>query len=171
MSASSDPAPFAGQVIPVDLHDDRHASSVLRLLEQYSLDVMGGEKPLLPEVRRHLIERLRSFPTYVGLLAEEAGEFVGLANGFKNFSTFTARPVINVHDLSVDPQHRGRGIGQAILEEMSRRARQQGCSYLTLEVRADNPARRLYRRCGFVGGDPQTDELAFWKKRLDEETV
>ncbi|UUO08640.1 GNAT family N-acetyltransferase [Blastopirellula sp. J2-11] len=166
MPAASSPAPFAGKVHVVDLHNDQHAAALMRLLEQYALDVMGGGKPLLVEVHDHLIERLKNFPTFVGLLAEENGQYVGLANGFYNFSTFSACPVINVHDLAVDPDHRGRGVGQALLDEMTRIAKQNDCSYLTLEVRYDNPARRLYRRCGFVGGDPQTDEMAFWKKRL-----
>ncbi|PQO43332.1 GNAT family N-acetyltransferase [Blastopirellula marina] len=166
MPADSRPAPFAGQVVHVDLQNDQHAAALMRLLELYALDVMGGAKPLLPEVKEHLIERLQNFPSFVGLLAVEQGEFVGLANGFYNFSTFSARPVINIHDLAVDPEHRGRGVGQALLDEMANYATQQGCSYLTLEVRADNPARRLYQRCGFVGGDPQTDEMSFWKKRL-----
>ncbi|MCC9604755.1 GNAT family N-acetyltransferase [Blastopirellula sp. JC732] len=166
MPASSGPAPFAGQVVLVDLHNEQHAAELMRLLELYALDVMGGGKPLLPEVHEHLIERLKNFPTFVGMLAVEDGQYVGLANGFYNFSTFSARPVINVHDLAVDPDHRGRGVGKALLDEMARYAAEQGCSYLTLEVRADNPARRLYQRCGFVGGDPQADEMAFWKKRL-----
>lgn len=45
---------------------------------------------------------------------------------------------------------RGRGVGQALLDELVRRACSSGASALLLEVRADNEAaRKLYDRNGF----------------------
>ena len=34
---------------------------------------------------------------------------VGLATTFEGFSTFAAKPLINIHDIAVLPDYRGRG--------------------------------------------------------------
>ena len=62
-----------------------------------------------------------------------------------------------MHDLAVLPEHRGRGVGRRLLEEIERRARARGSSKLTLEVHATNEAAmRLYRRFGFGPWDAPT---------------
>jgi N-acetylglutamate synthase len=52
-------------------------------------------------------------------------------------------------DLTVEPQVRGRGIGGAVVEALCRRAKAERATAVALQVLADNPARRLYRRLGF----------------------
>ena len=56
------------------------------------------------------------------LLAEDAGEVVGFALFFHNYSTFRAKPGIYLEDLFVIPEARGKGYGKALL----RRAREAG---------------------------------------------
>jgi ribosomal protein S18 acetylase RimI-like enzyme len=51
--------------------------------------------------------------------------------------------------VAVHPEHRGRGIGTALLEALSEQARAEGVSALSLSVEKDNPAIRLYERLGF----------------------
>src|SRR4051794_39476325 len=48
------------------------------------------------------------------LLAEDAGEIVGFALFFHNYSTFRASPGIYLEDLFVKPEHRGKGHGKAL---------------------------------------------------------
>jgi ribosomal protein S18 acetylase RimI-like enzyme len=111
---------------------------------------MGGGSPLAPEVRRRLIPALREQANALVLLAFVDGEPAGLANCFYGFSTFAARPLLNVHDLAVVPAFRGRGVGRALLAAAEARARSRGCAKLTLEVREDNArARALYEAHGF----------------------
>jgi ribosomal protein S18 acetylase RimI-like enzyme len=75
---------------------------------------------------------------------------IGIAVCFVGFSTFRARPLLNVHDLAVLPQYRGKGAGRALLLAAEDHARRQGCCRLTLEVLESNSgARALYRRFGF----------------------
>ena len=52
--------------------------------------------------------------------------------------------------LAVVPDHRGRGLGGALLRELRDAARSQGYSALSLSVEKGNPALGLYERNGFV---------------------
>jgi GNAT superfamily N-acetyltransferase len=61
------------------------------------------------------------------LLAEEAGAVVGFALFFHNFSTFRGQPGLYLEDLFVRPEHRGRGHGKALLQELARLAVARGC--------------------------------------------
>jgi ribosomal protein S18 acetylase RimI-like enzyme len=84
------------------------------------------------------------------LLAFADEQPVGLAVCFFGFSTFNARPLLNIHDLAVLPAYRGKGVGRALLVEAEKHARARGCCRLTLEVQDDNiRARSLYERFGF----------------------
>jgi ribosomal protein S18 acetylase RimI-like enzyme len=51
--------------------------------------------------------------------------------------------------LEVALRLRRRGVGSAIVERVIEEARARGCTRVYLEVRTDNPARRLYHRLGF----------------------
>ncbi|PQO26109.1 GNAT family N-acetyltransferase [Blastopirellula marina] len=158
---------FSGKIIRIDLNDPQHASALVQLLDQYARDPMGGAAPLSPDVYENLIERLRKVDQFRGLLASADGKFVGLANCFLGFSTFKAQPLINIHDLAVAPEARGQGVGGALLQAVDQLAKEEACAYVTLEVRADNRARQLYLRHGFVAGDPGTDAMSFFKKSID----
>jgi GNAT superfamily N-acetyltransferase len=68
------------------------------------------------------------------LLAEEAAAPVGFALFFHNFSTFLALPGIYLEDLFVVPEHRGRGIGRALLKHLARVAVERGCGRLEWSV-------------------------------------
>jgi GNAT superfamily N-acetyltransferase len=83
------------------------------------------------------------------LIAEEAGAAVGFALFFHNFSTFLAQPGIYLEDLFVVPEHRGRGIGRALLKELARVALERGCGRLEWSVLDWNrDAISFYERLG-----------------------
>ena len=54
------------------------------------------------------------------------GEVVAFALFFTNFSTFLAQPGLYLEDLYVKPEHRGRGLGRALLEHLGALAVQRG---------------------------------------------
>ena len=68
------------------------------------------------------------------LLAEDDGEPVGFALFFHNFSTFLALPGIYLEDLFVVPEHRGRGVGRALLKALARIAVERGSGRLEWSV-------------------------------------
>lgn len=51
--------------------------------------------------------------------------------------------------LAVRPDERGRGLGTALMETYFATAARRGVRRVFLEMRANNPAHSLYRRCGF----------------------
>jgi GNAT superfamily N-acetyltransferase len=68
------------------------------------------------------------------LLAEDDGTPVGFALFFHNFSTFLGLPGVYLEDLFVIPEHRGRGVGRALLRELARLAVERGCGRLEWSV-------------------------------------
>jgi 8-oxo-dGTP diphosphatase len=56
-------------------------------------------------------------------------------------------------DMAVDPEHRRRGIGRALVEEAIKWASQRGATHLFLDTSRGNPdAREFYHACGFEDG-------------------
>jgi ribosomal protein S18 acetylase RimI-like enzyme len=126
------------------------AAALVAVLDSYASDPRGGSTPLSAEVKARLVPGLAAHPTTRVWLAFDAGQAIGLCVGFMGFSTFRARPLINIHDLAVVPGRRGGGVGRALLTAAEQHARATGCCKLTLEVQDDNhPARLLYERFGF----------------------
>ena len=151
------------QVSEADFDDERDAKGIIAVLDSYACAPVGGGKPLAPDVRERLIPMLREHPTSLALLAFVDDEPVGIAVCFFALSTFRAAPLLNIHDLAVLPQYRGKGVGRALLKAVEEHARRKGCCKLTLEVLDDNTrARSLYRRFGFddVVGKSATRFLA-----------
>jgi ribosomal protein S18 acetylase RimI-like enzyme len=138
------------EIREANLAEEAHAAGVLAVLCSYAASEMGGGAPLAEDVQHRLVPALREQAHALILLAFSGTEIVGIATCFFGFSTFSARPLLNVHDLAVLPDFQGRGIGRALLAAAEERARARGCAKLTLEVREDNArARGLYRERGF----------------------
>ena len=152
-----------------DYGDPLDAADILLLLDAYARDPMGGGAPLASEVCDRLVEGLAAQPGAFSLIARLDGEPAGIANCFIGFSTFAARPLVNVHDLGVRPEHRGRGVGRALLAAVEAEARRHGACKVTLEVLSGNEAAKaLYAALGFAtyALDPASGTAQFWEKKL-----
>jgi len=97
------------------------------------------------------------------LVAESGGELVGTVSISENDDAFHS---MHLFALEVAPARRGRGLGTALVEHVLADAERRGCGRVYLEVRVDNPARRLYHRLGFrrVG---RTFTNAWWQFETD----
>ncbi|HEN8713466.1 MULTISPECIES: GNAT family N-acetyltransferase [Pseudomonas] len=60
------------------------------------------------------------------------------------------RQALFIRELHLLPEHRGQGVGSWVLQALVAKAAQQRLPLLRLMVFKSNPARRLYRRQGFV---------------------
>ena len=157
------------EILVADLEYPPHQAAICDLLNSYASDLMGRGMALSAGVQKQLIEGLKEHPTTLVLLAFAENHPVGLAVCFRGFSTFAAKPLLNIHDLAVLPEYRGQGIGRQLLTETHRRAAELGCCKVTLEVREDNDrAQRLYRSLGYGvrNGDGEAAML-FWEKALE----
>src|SRR5262245_24276846 len=138
----------------------------------YARDPMANGRDLPAEIQQALVPGLRAHPTTLIFLAYRDDEAVGIVTCFVGFSTFAARPLINIHDLHVTKDHRGHGIGRSLLEAVETEGRRLGCTKLTLEVQEHNEtALALYRRFGFVGGqyEPDAGGVLFREKKLEKQ--
>lgn len=82
---------------------------------------------------------------------EEDGTPVGLALWFYNFSTFEGRHGIYLEDLFVDPAHRGKGYGKALLVHLAKRCVVEGLARFEWAVLDWNtPSIEFYRSLGAV---------------------
>jgi GNAT superfamily N-acetyltransferase len=98
------------------------------------------------DFRRHLFGPERAAEA---VIAELGGEAVGYALFFTSFSTFRGRPGLFLEDLFVRPEHRGRGIGKALLKTVARTAVERRYGRLEWSVLDWNaPAIDFYKAAG-----------------------
>ena len=82
------------------------------------------------------------------VIAEVDAEPAGFLLYFRNFSTFMGRYGLYVEDIFVRPQHRGRGVGKALMRYCARIAAEHGYGRIEWSVLDWNPARSFYEKLG-----------------------
>jgi ribosomal-protein-alanine N-acetyltransferase len=84
----------------------------------------------------------------------------------------------HITTIGVEPEQRGKGLGELLLVALADEAIRRGAEWLTLEVRVNNePAQGLYRKYGFaVQGrrrryysDNNEDALVMWTDPIDSD--
>ena len=150
----------------LDSKSDREAFR--ELLDHYARQDTGAGQALSHEVLACVAERFAAHPNTLLFLAEQLpavqqsvpgpsnSRIVGMATCIGGFSTFRAQPLINIHDLIVHGDYQRQGIGGQLIQAVRQHAIDQNYCALTLEVREDNPARRLYSSQGFTPLNPET---------------
>lgn len=155
--------------IQTDLDRPDHQNAVLAMVDAYSQDPMGDGTPLSAHARKNLIPGLQRHPTTLVFLAYDGDAPVGVAVCFLGFSTFAAKPLVNIHDFAILPAYRGRGVGRGLMAAVEARARELGCCKLTLEVLDQNHrALKTYAAAGFkrYSLQPGAGEAIFLTKAL-----
>ncbi|WP_354445705.1 GNAT family N-acetyltransferase [Ottowia thiooxydans] len=157
----------------MNYQDSVDAQAVVALLNEYASEPAGGAEPLTSEVKERLVREMAERPHLFSVLAwadeGDTRKAVGLINCVEGFSTFLARPLVNIHDVVVSASHRQRGIAQAMFDFVEREAVRRGACKLTLEVLTGNTsARHLYEKQGFApyALDPAWGEAMMWQKKI-----
>jgi GNAT superfamily N-acetyltransferase len=85
------------------------------------------------------------------LATEVDGAVIGYALFFHNYSTFLGRKGLYLEDLYVHPDHRGKGLGKAMLTRLAALAVERGCARFEWSVLDWNqPAIDFYEAMGAV---------------------
>lgn len=141
------------RIAPADASDVPVILSFIRKLAEYeklSHLVVATEE----NIREHVFG---GNPVAEVLLAYWNEEPVGFALYFRNFSTFLGHPGIYLEDLFVEPAHRGRGIGKALLTRLAKIALERGYGRLEWAVLDWNtPSIEFYRSLGAAPLDAWT---------------
>jgi len=152
-----------------DLHNARHCADFLNVLQSYAQDPQGGGTALSEDVLKRLIPALQERPDNTIVLLYVDDEIAGICNCFQGFSSFKAKPLLNIHDFAIVPEHRGKGLSKIMLDKAEDLAKKQGCCKLTLEVLEKNHrAKKVYEAFGFEGYElnPEMGKAVFWEKPL-----
>ncbi len=151
-------------ILKVDLQNQVHCEQVIKLLNDYMNDPIGNNRPMPTGLAPQIISGLKLHSGFLGFFVLADDQFAGMANCNVNFSTFQARPLINIHDFIVAPECRNVGAGSFLLRAVINYATQNSYCRVNLEVREDNlSAKSLYRRLGFSDCVPR---MMFWEKKL-----
>ncbi|MFZ4107743.1 MAG: GNAT family N-acetyltransferase [Candidatus Planktophila sp.] len=96
-------------------------------------------------------------PSAYAHVAEVDGEVVGISIWFLNYSTWLGKPGIYLEDLYVDPEHRGKGLGLALLKELATICVERGYERLQWWVLDWNePSIEFYKSLGAEAMDEWT---------------
>ena len=100
------------------------------------------------------------------LVAEAGDAIIGYAIFFPSYSTFIGKAGLWLEDLYVQPDFRGNGVGQMLIQAVAKLAEQRGCQRLEWSVLDWNKrAIRFYESLG-------ADVMSEWKiTRLDREGI
>lgn len=147
-----------------DYTNEVHCSQLAYLINHYISDPMGGGTPLTPLQQLRMVDGLANHPASFVLFILANDQIAGLATCFINFSTFKAKPYINIHDIIIEKEHRGNGYGKLLLRKIELIARERKYCKITLEVREDNySAQNLYKELGYNHSVPP---MFFWTKEF-----
>jgi len=135
-----------------------HILSMIRALAEYENAAPGAVSATEAQLRESLFG---PHPGAEVLIASIGDAVAGFALFFHNFSTWRGRQALYLEDLFVWPQMRRRGIGKALLRELSRIAVERDCPRLDwLVLDWNRPAIDFYKALGAVAlGDWTTFRL------------
>jgi GNAT superfamily N-acetyltransferase len=100
--------------------------------------------------KHFLKDRFRKGDSVIFLAIAQDGTGLGFTHLYPSFSSVAMQRVYILNDLFVDPEFRGHGIGEKLMEHAKTFAVANNCLGLTLETAKDNPAQKLYERLGWT---------------------
>jgi len=109
--------------------EPRDVVDILRLIIELAVYEKEPEAVQTSEADLHRA-LLGENPQVFAHVAEHDGEVIGFALWYVNFSTWTGKHGIWLEDLFVTPEHRGAGLGKALLAELARICVERGYTRL-----------------------------------------
>jgi GNAT superfamily N-acetyltransferase len=132
--------PATADDVPLVLDFVRGLADYERMLDQVQATEASLRASLFPA---------GSAPNVHCVIGSVDGVPAGFALYFFNYSTFLARPGLYLEDLFVKPEHRGAGLGKALLLYLAALANERGCGRMEWAVLDWNePAIGFYESLG-----------------------
>lgn len=151
------------QIRQANLNNLKDAADYATMLNAYASDNMGQGKPLTTTHQQKVVQDIAAILNARTYLAYAENAPIGFATCFSAYSTFRAKPLLNIHDIAVIAEYRGQGIGRMLLRYIAEDAKQAGYVKITLEVREDNPlADGLYRSEGYQASNVNDEIIQHW---------
>jgi len=131
--------------IQIRLAGPEDAETIYRLIAELAR-VQGHDSnlPATPELLREQMSCEN--PLFECLLAERAGESIGHAIFFQNYSTWEGRPGLYLEDLYVRPDCQGNGVGKMFMQQLASLATQRGCRRIDWTVLDTNTSGQMFYR-------------------------
>jgi GNAT superfamily N-acetyltransferase len=127
--------------------------AVVELVHALAAHEQAPEECHLTPEQLHAV-LFRSSPALFGHVATVDGEVAGFALWFLNFSTWRGTHGIYLEDLFVRPEHRGSGLGKALLATLAAECVKQGYARLEWAVlKWLGPTIEFYKSIGAVPMD------------------
>ena len=145
---------------PVQIRSARlsDVGAIVRLIQELAAS-LGEQSPITPGYAQNYL----SYPDRGILLAERAGNIIGLLSYSIRPDLYHAGPTALIEELVVNSATRGQGIGSALLQAAEDHLRAAGCVEISVSVMPDNQrAIKFYRLHGMI------DEAVYLEKHLEE---
>lgn len=153
----------------VDLTNAKHAQAYLSLMSHYASDPMGGGEDLSDFAKENLVATLLTRNDVFIVIVFKEDKPAALLTAIEGFSTFSCKPLLNIHDVVVHSDFRGNGLTALLFEEIEKIAKERDCCKLSLEVLSGNEiAKNAYKKQGYADYqlDPQFGSAMFWTKKI-----
>ena len=123
-----------------------HIPQIAVLLDEYR--IFYNQVSDIESATRFLEDRLSRNESII-FLAYENEKAVGFTQLYTSYSSVSLQPIFILNDLYVQKNHRGSGIGEALLNKAKEFCREMRYKGLALETAIDNPAQGLYEKLGW----------------------
>ncbi|GAA3875077.1 GNAT family N-acetyltransferase [Celeribacter arenosi] len=137
-------APPALTIRPAEWRDKAVLLDMIRTLARHHGDAATITLPVLVDLLKSDLPWLRL------IVAERDGMVVGYAGLTGGMRLHFGERVMTLDHLFIDENHRGQGIGRALIAHARQTAVDHGCARLTVGTRESNThAQAAYLACGF----------------------
>lgn len=135
-------------ISPANLED---LNQVTALFNQYMVFYEQASNP--NKYRAYLKERLDKQEADIFIAYDEHQEAQGFVLNYTSFSSVSLGKIIVLNDLFVVPEHRQKGVAEALISRVKAFAKEQNAIRVNLSTAKDNvKAQALYEKIGFEQG-------------------
>jgi GNAT superfamily N-acetyltransferase len=125
----------------------KHLEALAPLFDAYR--IFYKQNSDLESAKQFLKDRILNDESII-FLAYLDDEAVGFTQLYPLFSSVSMKPLFLLNDLYVKSTHRGKGIGEALINRAKELCEEKQNKGLALQTGTYNPAQKLYERLGFV---------------------